>query len=298
MVRNGMFRAQSVFTVCLSFAEFNAMVAPLAVLYVVHTTSARDRMFAFALLVATLAGIFVSGSRGGYVSAFAAFLLLFGAWIVRKRRFAPQSMSLVLGLVIGCLGFVGAILLVNFWGRAHNIVLGGGEEQLSNDGRSDQWALAWPKIFQNPITGHGYGMGGEVIGCHAEGSQMNTVDSWLLSALVETGVPGAVLFFGMLIVSIWCGLKLYVYDQSRYGTLAGGLACSLAAFVVYKLVLTQVENFTLFYIFIACIMFLNYYYIKSDAAEKKSRLSGGAEFATKRLILRGRSINYAATELS
>ena len=137
VLRNGLYRASSVYVVGLSFAEFNAMMAPFALLFLVHATTARDRAFGGALLMATLLGIFVSGSRGGYISVFCAFVVLLAAWLLRTRRFKPLSMSPAVGLLVGGGILVAAVLVVSFWGRAHNIVLGGGSEAFSDDFKKD-----------------------------------------------------------------------------------------------------------------------------------------------------------------
>ncbi len=104
------------------------MMAPFALLFLLHATTFRDRAFGSALLLATLLGIFVSGSRGGYISVFCAFVALLAAWLLRTRHFKPLSMSPAVGLLVGG-GALGAVFVVSFWGRAHNIVLGGGMEQ-------------------------------------------------------------------------------------------------------------------------------------------------------------------------
>ena len=132
---------------------------------------------------------------------------------------------------MGTMGFAFVIGLVVFWKKAHNIVFGGGMEAYSDEGRLIQWQLAWPHILANPVTGHGYATAGDVIGnfLGAGAAGIASVDSWLISTLVETGVPGFVFFFGMAIFAAWRGLRLFLFDPSKGAAAAGALACSLIA---------------------------------------------------------------------
>jgi O-antigen ligase len=271
-LRNGMYRASSTYTSELSFAEFCAMIAPLAVLFLLHARSTRDRAFGGVLLLATFLGIIISGSRGGYVAVFSALVVLLPVWLLRTYRFKPQSMSPAVGLLVGGATIVVAVLLVMFWTRAHNAVLGGGAEQYSNQGRQIEWALATPKILRSPIIGYGYGTAGDVVGYFPLGASFPTVDSYLISLLVETGVIGTVLFFGMLFIAIWRGLRRYVADPSWYGALAAGPACALTAYMTYRTVLSQIENNDLCYIFVGCVLLMEYYGGKTARAAER----GGA----------------------
>ncbi len=256
--RAGQFRAASVFNIALSFAEFEAMMTPLAAVFVLNGQTWRDRLFGCVLMLFCLIGIFVSGSRGGYVSAFIGLTVFVLIWIVRSYCLEFRSMkpaaagSLAAGLIIILIGgtlFVPAL---------HNRIIGGGEEQASNEGRRIQWEMATPKILSNPLTGHGYDASGGIIGYRPCAVCMESVDSYLLSALVETGILGVVTFFGAILTASFFGLRRYVFDQTWPASLAGALACSLIAYFVYKLVLSQKENVSLADIFICCIMFLNF----------------------------------------
>jgi O-antigen ligase len=68
--------------------------------------------------------------------------------------------------------------------------------------------------------------------------------------LVETGVPGFLFFYGSVIFAILLCARKYLADPSDRGAFAGGLSCSLIAFLVYSTVLSQVENFTLLFLFL------------------------------------------------
>ena len=94
------------------------------------------------------------------------------------------------------------------------MVLGGAAQASSTDARYLQWAAGTPFIKSNPITGHGFGLGGLIIG-------LGQIDSYILSLVVETGIPGLVFFVGLLVLPVWYGLRNYLSDMSESGALAG-----------------------------------------------------------------------------
>ena len=270
--RNGMYRANSVFGVSLSFAEFEALMILLAAVFAVHGRTTKDRALGVVIVLASLAGIFASGSRGGYVSVIVGCVSLTALYLIRTNRFEPVSLRPAIVGAIATGGFVVLFGLILFWPKMHSIVLGGGMESYSDEGRRIQWAMGTPKILANPITGHGYAMGGEVVG-YPPGEDRKTVDSFLLATLVETGLLGTVSFFGAILFSIWVALRRYVFDRSWQGALMGGLGSTLLAYLTYRLVLAQRENVTLMYLLVACVMFLNSSFQEDKAQEPLSQRS-------------------------
>jgi O-antigen ligase len=92
--------------------------------------------------------------------------------------------------------------------------------------------------------------------------------------LVETGIPGFLLFFGAIAAGVWSGVREYLSDGTERGGLAGGLACALLAYAIYRLVLSQQESQTLLYLFIGALMALAR--VKRDQHENETnrRVSG------------------------
>jgi O-antigen ligase len=154
--------------------------------------------------------------------------------------------------VVGLIGFGCVIGLINFSHSFHDTVLGGAAQASSTDARYLQWAAGIPAIKSNPITGHGFGLGGDIIGMGQ--------DSYMLSLVLETGVLGLVFFVGLLLLPVWYGLRNYVFDMSESGALAGALACSFIGFFMNRLVLSQKENHMLVFSLLAIVIVLNYDY--------------------------------------
>ena len=189
--RNGIFRACSIFLVPLSFGEFEIMVIPIGLFFAIHRQNFFERCIGWTVVIGGMAGIFVSGSRGGYVGFIASMATFVVIWSIRKAISHRASLMPALVGTMGTVTFAIVIMLILFWPRAHNMVLGGGAEEASTQGRWVQWAAAWPLLKSNPIIGHGFVTGGFDIG--------SSIDSYVISLLVETGVPGFLFFTGMVL---------------------------------------------------------------------------------------------------
>jgi O-antigen ligase len=144
--------------------------------------------------------------------------------------------------------------------QVHDMVLGGAAQSSSTDARYLQWAAGTPFIKSNPITGHGFGLGGLIIG-------LGQIDSYILSLVVETGVLGLVFFLGLLVLPVWYGLWNYLSDTSESSALAGVLACSFIGFIMNRLVLSQKENHMLIFSLLAIVIVLNYELVRKRAPQ-------------------------------
>ncbi len=255
--RNGVWRASSVFASPLSLGEFGGMIAPVGLFFFAHSRRVRSRVFGAAILISCLVAIACSGSRGGYITYIAATVSFTALWLIRTVRWNKGSLAPALVGVSASIGFVILLGLILFWPRLHNVVLGGGQEAYSNQSRIDQMHTAWPKIVSNPITGHGVGNAGDIIGYYTPGSQFPTVDSYVLALAAETGIPSVLFFFGMIVISAWLGGRSYILNPTRLGALAGCLACSMLAFGIYRFFLAERENQTLFFELVACMIVLS-----------------------------------------
>jgi hypothetical protein len=251
LFRHGHYRAASSFVTPLSFGEFEIIVVPIGLFFALHREKLFDRILGWAVVFGGIVGIFCSGSRGGYLGIIVSVPVFIAMWSIGR---AAQSRASLAPAIVGLSGFilvscVVSLLLLSH--TFHDTVLGGATEANSSQARYDQWMMGIPQILANPITGHGLGVGGGIISDY-------TIDSYMLSLVVETGVPGLVFFLGMLLLPIWYGLRAYVTDPSEYGAAAGALACSFIAFTENRLVLSQRENHMLIYSLLGLFVVLNY----------------------------------------
>ena len=252
--RHGLFRTASVFSVSLSFAEFEAMIIPVGYFFFMNGVGFRKKLFGTWVIISCLAGIFFSGSRGGYMSAIVGTAAFGAIWVVRAFRFGSRSLLPSISVIVAIAGVVVLVGLIATVPRLHNAVIGGGAESYSDLARLEQWQLGIPKIESNPVTGHGLGLGGEIVGYHA--TTRETIDSYVLSTLVETGVPGFIFFFGLVGAGVIKGVRMALMIATTEGALSGALAASLSAFGFYRIALSQIENHTTFFVIIGILTVL------------------------------------------
>jgi O-Antigen ligase len=278
--RNGQYRASSIFGTALSFGEFGAMVGPLGGYFIFHARTSWERLLGFAVIAGALVTLFVSGSRGGSLGFLIAMPLLIGLWTIRFTRQNPFSMAGPLAIALTGVGSAAMTALVLLWPKLRNIVIGGGDAASSTDSRFQQATLALVQIKLNPFTGHGLGLGGATIGWFSPGGQAS-IDSYLLAIVVETGIPGALCFFGMIVVAGVVMAKVYLTDDDPAAAVAGPLACTFLAYGVYRLFLAELDNQTLFFILLA--MTFNVAQASSRRLAEKRRpelKSGTRQFAS------------------
>ncbi len=267
-IRNGQYRAISLYTSALSFAEFQAMTAPLGAIYLLHGRSLLSRAFGAIVIAVDLVGIYTSGSRGGYLSflvAGASFITLF---VIRSRINQHRSLAAPIFGVLGAAGLALVIGAILFVGRVHSVVFASGQGAASTETRFVEWSLAWPHILSNPVTGNGFDLGGAIVGYRSAPLGPLTLDSSVISLLVETGVPSLLFYFAAAAIAAWTGTRQYLRDRTFGGVLSGGLASSIIAFTSYRLFLSQRENQTLFFILVSCVAVLHSFYVRSLEAKR------------------------------
>ena len=249
--RNGLFRASSSFVTPLSFGEFEIIVIPIGLFFLLHRGRRFERILGGIVAFGGIVGIFCSGSRGGFVGVIASVAVFVAFYSIRKAVNSKGSLAPAIAALLSIIGFCCVIGLIMVSHQAHDMVLGGAAQSGSTDARYIQWAAGMPSIKSNPITGHGYGLGGLILG-------LGQIDSYILSLVVETGVVGLVFFLGLLVLPVWYGLRNYLSDMSESGALAGALACSFIGFIMNRLVLSQKENHMLMFSLLAIVIVLNY----------------------------------------
>ena len=249
--RNGLYRANSTFVTPLSFGEFQIIVIPIGLFFLLHREKLSEKVLGAAVAFGGIIGIFCSGSRGGFVGVIAAVATFVACYSIRKATNSKASLAPAIAAVLGVIGFGCVIGLIMLSHTVHDTVLGGAAQQGSTDARYIQWAAGTPFIKSNPITGHGFGLGGQILG-------LGMIDTYILSLVLETGVLGLVFFVGLLVLPVWYGLRNYLSDMSESGALAGALACSFIGFIMNRLVLSQKENHMLIFSLLALVIVLNY----------------------------------------
>jgi O-antigen ligase len=258
--RNGLFRASSTFVTALSFGEFEIIVIPIGLFFLLHREKLFERTLGATVAFGGIVGIFCSGSRGGFAGVIPSVAVFVVFYSIRQAVSRRGSLVPAIAALLGVIGFGCGIGALMFSHSLHDMVLGGAGQASSTDSRYIQWAAGTPAIKSNPITGHGFAQGGSIIG-------QPSIDSYILSLVVETGIPGLVFFLGLLVLPVWYGLRNYLSDMSEAGALAGALACSFIGFTMNRLVLSQKENHMLIFSLLAVVIVLNYEVIRKRSPQ-------------------------------
>jgi O-antigen ligase len=258
--RHGQYRSESTFVTPLSFGEFEIVVIPIGLFFAVHREDLFEKILGWTVVLGGIIGIYSSGSRGGWLGVIIALPVFIAIWSIRKLKTSKASLAPAIAGMAGLLLFGCVVGMINVSHTFHDMVLGGASEASSTQARFDQWSAGIQFIKSNPLTGHGFNMGAAILHDY-------TIDSYILSLVLETGVPGLLFFMGMVLLPIWYGLRNYLDDMTEYGALAGALGCSFIAFAVNRLVLSQKENHMLIFSLLAIVIVANYERVRSRVSQ-------------------------------
>lgn len=241
----GVFRAQTKFATPLSMAEFLTLSFP----FVLHLATYHGRVVVRVLAVLSIPviiwAIVQTDARLGTVGCFFATLLFGLAWAVRRAKERPQSLFtpiILLGYPVGFVAFLFASLTV---GRLRNAVWGSSAYADSNQARVEQFNMGLPMIAQRP-WGYGIGRAGEKLG-YTNSQGEGTIDNYLLTVALDLGLVGLAAFIltfaATILVAARESLRAYDFETS----LMVPAAICLSNFLIIKVVLSQMENHTIFF---------------------------------------------------
>jgi O-antigen ligase len=159
------------------------------------------KLLCTASIVLGAATMFLSGSRGPFLSAFLCLSIAF----FRALRFAGNR----IGMASFAIGFVisGALVLlpllieidIPLFERIFRTIRG---EELSDSDRFSLWASGWDQFIQSPLWGSG--LEEQVIGFY--------VHNLPLEAFMATGIFGGLLWLAMLFVGVRRAIQIIWYQ--------------------------------------------------------------------------------------
>jgi len=256
--RNGDYRAQSTFSTSLAFAEFLTLVLPFAIHFAMQPYRLPVRIAAGAAIPVLMVANFCSGARLGVVGMMLTIMIYFGFWSVlnwRKNKHNLLGPAIVFSYPAL---FLAAIASTFFVGRVKLLVWGNGTQQASTDSRKEQYIMGLPKVLKHPF-GSGAGMGGDTLGYFNEAGE-GSIDTYYLSVALEYGIIGFLVYYGIIIYSIYLAstyaLKREAADK-ELGLLAP-ISNALINFLVIKSVFAQPSNHTLIFMMLGAIVALVY----------------------------------------
>ena len=246
------YRVRGTMATSLYYSEYLTMMYPLFLHFTVKERRLVPFLALFFGLLACIMVMWMTNARSAMVGLLVASTLYLLFASVRHRNFNPRSIGSNALVFAYPVTVTLLALIVQFWHRAHVMVLGGGQHQASSDARSAQWAMGWPKIFSHPF-GFGVGRGGEALGYYNLAGEI-TVDSHYLSLMLDSGILALPLFLLCFLVPAWFGFLYFRTARSDEEQLIAPLALGLINFCIVKSVLTSEGSVPFAFIMAGCIV--------------------------------------------
>jgi hypothetical protein len=263
----GIHRVAATTTHPLIFAEYLGLVVPFAVHFALQRYPIYARVAAALSIPLLFFVVLLTDSRLGLGASLLSIVAYFLFWAAlrwrqtRKSLFAP---AIVLSYPLIFAAFMAATFFV---GRLRNEVWGNGATQASNDSRMEQWTTGVQRVLHQPF-GYGIGRSADVLG-FTNGEGTLSIDTYYLSIVLEYGLLGFVVYFGMFLRAIYIGGRAGI-SQHASGELLLliPLTISLVNFVVVKSVLSAEANHPMVYMMLGAVMALTARVQQAEEAAK------------------------------
>lgn len=253
----GVHRVQSTATTPLGLAEFLGLAAPFGLHLAWEKGHILKRIAGGLYLPLALYLILLADSRLGIVALMGSVMAYTLIWASLMWRRNPTSL-MAPAMVMAYPAFFSVVVAATFFvSTLHAKVWGGGAQAASTESRKIQWALAWPRLFHAP-WGHGMGEASRVIGFVSPNGR-GTLDSYYITILMDFGIVGFILFYGMFLRLAWTGGKAAVQNKLEGElTMLLPLAVALVNFVIIKSVFSQDANHPLIFMMLGATFALTY----------------------------------------
>jgi hypothetical protein len=252
------YRTQATFTTSLGLAEYLTLTLPFVLHFATRQFSQRIRAAALVSIPLLLYAVYLTDAKLGSVGSLAAILLYVFVAAFRKWRRDNHSLvaaSVLFGYPAG-LGMLVALMLASH--RFQVLIFGNdGSHDNSTNARIDQYTMGFQKILQWPF-GYGIGQGASTLGFGKEISGMITIDTYYLSVVLEYGIAGFIVYFGMIAIAIYEAGRRGLFDVSDNedrGFLLP-ITISLVTFIIIKSVFSQQDNHPVVFMMLGALMAL------------------------------------------
>jgi len=229
-LRDGNFRAQGPFEHPLMLAEFAAIVSAFSLSELLTGRSSSIRALALAAFVASGVSAVLSGSRVALVAVAIVLGTVVLLTIVRAKGERKMGTAVTTrGFILLAL----AILLLLAMPVLQTLLEGRtASEASSSSARLLMLRTGIPAMLDAPIFGNGYGQVVAIAGVQGTGGIL-TVDNYLLSIGVDSGIPALLLFIGIFIIPAWMAFKKVTAEAGPEQTfLIAGMAALLGLLAV------------------------------------------------------------------
>lgn len=257
MTRTEIYRVKGTATTPLGLGELLGLAMPFAMHFVLGRYNLATRLAAAVFIPVAAWVILLTDSRLGFVAGCASVLFYMLIWAMLRWRQDKNSLfapAIVLSYPAVFAAFMAATFLV---GRLRNEFWGTGEQQYSTQSRLDQWAVGIPKVFENPL-GYGIGQGAATLGWTNLAGTL-TIDSYWLTILLEIGVIGFIVFYGIILRSAFTSARVAVTESGdREIDLLLPMSVALLNFVIVKMVFSQDANHPLIFMILGAVVALTH----------------------------------------
>lgn len=271
------YRSQATFGSPLTLAEFIALSLPFMLHFTTTRFSRWTRIAAAISIPILLYGGFLTDSKLGTVGSLAGILLYgfavaFQNWRRNKQSLVAAAFTFSYPAAL-CM-IAGAVMFV---GRFRRIILGDSSHSASTDARYTQYAMGFKKILQWPF-GYGIGMSGDALGFGLDTHGMITIDTYYLSIVLEYGVLGFIVFYGIFAIAIFEGGRrsLFSPSQNEDRSFLLPITVSLISFIIIKSVFSQQENHPVVFMMLGAMVALVATYGRHQPASRPSLRKNGA----------------------
>jgi O-antigen ligase len=250
------------------FAAMQIVALPLVLVLASQEKDRRMRVVLYAGVLAILASIFTSLSRGGFIA-----LILFGILLLasnpenvfRSRR--EKGLALLV-VAVGLVAFFSRPFVRDqVTDRVQSIYAPKNRNDASGSGRTNLWKAAARTAEENPLLGIGYGsfkyvseeliyhtpgVDLEVYGNRSEGDNFMAHNSYLGTA-AELGITGLLLYLGVMLSTGWAlrrtAARAFAAGKPFIGRVAHALLLGLAGWAVATFFLSA-ETARMFWIIV------------------------------------------------
>jgi len=245
-VRDGAYRSKAIFDHPLTFAEFSAIAASLAIAIGFFASKRWQTLMVFLVIFASLASILLSGSRAGYMAAGVGFIIfsIMTPTIMLRRRGLTLAQATTWSF--GAILVAAAASAVAIY--TYTYTLGERAHTASDLASIEMLERSIDLLQESPIYGHGVGLAAELIAVRINPLGNYSVDSLLMSIAVESGVIALVSFLFLLTYCIYYRWKIALSDQSNHWIISHSLALAIFSVLLFKSILSLLDNNHMMYL--------------------------------------------------
>lgn len=252
----GIVRVQSKFRNPLGLAEFLGLTTPFVIYFAMTHRKLLVKLLAMLTLPLIFWIIVKTDSRLGSAAFMMSIVIYVGAWGI--LRWSSEQRSIFgPAITLAYPAFFAAFIAATFFVRRLEVMVWGGGAQAASDlARQIQWDTGIPKVLARP-WGHGWGAAAEALG-YRTGDTL-TIDSYMLSLLMELGPLGFLVFFlPFIYIGIQTLKKVQLIARDEEIGLLIPICISFLNFMIIKTVLSEQENHPLVFMMMGMAVALFY----------------------------------------